>query len=147
ALPRGDGREGRRARGDVDRTEGRSLDRRGRRRPRRGVGPLARRPALTRTPAAPPGPAEHNGPVSSSTTNRPLANRALIAEAPRVVVKIGSSSLTRPDGSLNYERFAQISEIIAGRAAEGRQVVLVTSGSIAAGLAPLGLTERPKDLA
>jgi glutamate 5-kinase len=86
-------------------------------------------------------------PVTSSTTNRPLANRELIARAPRVVVKIGSSSLTRPDGSLNYERFAQISEIIAKRAAKGRQVVLVTSGSIAAGLAPLGMTERPKDLA
>lgn len=86
-------------------------------------------------------------PVTSSTTNRPLANRELIARAPRVVVKIGSSSLTRPDGSLNYEQFDQISEIIAKRAAQGRQVVLVTSGSIAAGLAPLGMSERPKDLA
>ncbi|MGO1173614.1 MAG: glutamate 5-kinase [Actinomycetaceae bacterium] len=85
--------------------------------------------------------------MSFPTIHRPLANRALLARAGCVVVKIGSSSLTRPDGSLDLERIEQVSTLVSTRVAAGRQVVLVSSGAIAAGLAPLGLAARPKDLA
>ncbi|MGC5626654.1 glutamate 5-kinase [Georgenia sp. Z1344] len=85
--------------------------------------------------------------MSFPTVHRPLANRALLARAGCVVVKIGSSSLTRTDGSLDLERIAQLSTLLATRVAQDRQVVLVSSGAIAAGLAPLGLSARPKDLA
>lgn len=75
-----------------------------------------------------------------------LVNRSLMARAPRVVVKIGSSSLTNPDGTLNDEQVNDLVDVLGRRAARGGEVVLVTSGSIAAGIAPLGLPGRPKDL-
>ncbi|HEV7204844.1 MAG TPA: glutamate 5-kinase [Jatrophihabitans sp.] len=72
--------------------------------------------------------------------------RELIAGARRTVVKVGSSSLTA-DGQLDPHRLDAIVDAIATRAAAGRQVVLVSSGAIAAGIGPLGLSTRPRDLA
>jgi glutamate 5-kinase len=73
--------------------------------------------------------------------------RVELATAQRVVVKIGSSSLTGPDGRLDTRALDSLVDVLAARRASGRQVVLVSSGAIAAGLAPLGLTSRPRDLA
>ena len=73
--------------------------------------------------------------------------RAQIAEASRIVVKIGSSSLTRPGGGLDIEHIDTLVEMIAERHKSGRQVVLVSSGAIATGFPNLGLTRRPRDLA
>ncbi len=70
-----------------------------------------------------------------------------MATAGRVVVKIGSSSLTGADGRLDVEALRALVLVLAERRAAGRQVVLVTSGAIAAGLGPLGLSARPRDLA
>jgi len=70
-----------------------------------------------------------------------------MATAERVVVKIGSSSLTGEDGRLDLEALRALVAVLADRRAAGGQVVLVTSGAIAAGLGPLGLTARPRDLA
>jgi glutamate 5-kinase len=70
-----------------------------------------------------------------------------IAEAARVVVKVGSSSLTTRDGAIDDARIAELVAAIATRVTAGAQILLVSSGAIAAGLAPLGLTKRPKDLA
>jgi glutamate 5-kinase len=64
-----------------------------------------------------------------------------------VVVKIGSSSLTSAAGGLDRTRVAALADTIAAVRAGGRQVVLVSSGAIAAGLAPLHLKQRPRDLA
>jgi len=74
------------------------------------------------------------------------AGRALIASAPRTVVKVGSSSLTRR-GRLEPARLDALVDALAARARSGRQVVLVSSGAIAAGIGPLGLASRPRDLA
>lgn len=73
--------------------------------------------------------------------------RAPIAHAQRVVIKIGSSSLTGPDGKLSIGNLNALVNVIAERKKQGSDVVLVTSGAIAAGIAPLGLNARPKDLA
>ena len=73
-------------------------------------------------------------------------SRAAIAAAARTVVKVGSSSLTA-DGQLDPGRLDAIVEALAGRHRAGQQVVLVSSGAIAAGIAPLGLRARPRDLA
>jgi len=73
--------------------------------------------------------------------------RSLMGSARRVVVKVGSSSLTAADGRLDVQALRDLVEVIAARHAAGHQVVLVTSGAIAAGLGPLGLTSRPSDLA
>jgi glutamate 5-kinase len=70
-----------------------------------------------------------------------------IAAAARVVVKIGSSSLTTADGEIAATAVAALAGALAARHNAGTQVVLVSSGAIASGLAPLGLTRRPSDLA
>jgi len=74
-------------------------------------------------------------------------DRADIAAARRAVVKVGSSSLTTADGGIDEGRIAALAAVLAGRVRGGTQVVLVSSGAIAAGLAPLGLPRRPRDLA
>jgi glutamate 5-kinase len=69
-----------------------------------------------------------------------------IAGSARTVVKIGSSSLTR-NGAIDEGRIVALADAIAARVLAGRQVLLVSSGAIATGLAPLGLRKRPRDLA
>ncbi|MEO5981714.1 MAG: glutamate 5-kinase [Pedococcus sp.] len=71
-----------------------------------------------------------------------------VARARRLVVKVGSSSLTeRGGGSLDEARLVALVDALAARRLSGQQVVLVSSGAIAAGLGPLGLVRRPGDLA
>lgn len=72
--------------------------------------------------------------------------RTEIADASRIVVKIGSSSLTTPDGHLDERRLAALANDLAILHRAGKRIVLVTSGAIAAALRPLGLRRRPKDL-
>ena len=73
--------------------------------------------------------------------------RTAIAKARRLVVKVGSSSLTSPDGGLDVGRLVALVNALAARHRGGDSVVLVSSGAIAAGMGPLGLTTRPRDLA
>jgi glutamate 5-kinase len=73
--------------------------------------------------------------------------RGEIAEARRVVVKVGSSSLTTAEGGIDPERIQQLVDTLATVRISGREIVLVSSGAIAAGLAPLALKSRPRDLA
>ncbi|MCW2566579.1 MAG: proB [Mycobacterium sp.] len=75
------------------------------------------------------------------------SGRSAVAHARRVVVKVGSSSLTTTDGGLDTGLLDALVEAVAARRADGTQVVLVSSGAIAAGLVPLGLRRRPRDLA
>ncbi len=63
------------------------------------------------------------------------------------MVKVGSSSLTTSAGGLDRARLDTLVDALAARRLDGSQVVLVSSGAIAAGLAPLGLRTRPRDLA
>lgn len=72
--------------------------------------------------------------------------RAVIAQARRVVVKIGSSSLTGPDGHLSEQAVGRLADALAAERSRGRQIILVTSGAIAAGIGPMGLPARPRDL-
>src|SRR5699024_9985254 len=73
----------------------------------------------------------------------------------RIVVKVGSSSLTTAEGGLDPDRVHALVDAIAdvrlpddsSSRAVNHEVVLVSSGAIAAGLAPLGLVRRPRDLA
>lgn len=63
-----------------------------------------------------------------------------------VVVKIGSASLVGPSGEPETERMAMLVDNIAELTEEGTKVVLVSSGAIAAGLRPIGLSARPADI-
>lgn len=75
------------------------------------------------------------------------AIRAHIATARRIVVKVGSSSLASSKTGLDTAQLHHIVDAIAERQLRGSQMVLVTSGAIAAGLEPLGFTHRPTDMA
>ncbi|MFF6800920.1 MULTISPECIES: glutamate 5-kinase [Streptomyces] len=71
-----------------------------------------------------------------------------MGEARRIVVKVGSSSLTTASGGLDADRVDALVDVLAkSRSGGEKEIVLVSSGAIAAGLAPLGLRRRPKDLA
>jgi glutamate 5-kinase len=76
-----------------------------------------------------------------------LSDRRLLPEVRRVVVKVGSSSLTDETGKLDPARLTALVDVLAARVTGGRQVVLVSSGAIATGMDPLGLARRPRDLA
>ena len=69
-----------------------------------------------------------------------------LPEGARVVVKVGSSSLTRADGGLDLNRIDILAGLIAGMRRRGHDVVLVSSGAVASGLVPLGLSRRPDEL-
>jgi glutamate 5-kinase len=76
-----------------------------------------------------------------------VTTRAALGAARRVVVKVGSSSLTSLTGGLDPARLDALVDALMARRDTGSQVVLVSSGAIAAGLAPLQLRRRPRDLA
>ena len=73
--------------------------------------------------------------------------RTAVTLARRVVVKVGSSSLTDARGRLDIAHLNLLTDAIARLRASGTDVVVVSSGAIAAGLEPLGLKSRPRDLA
>ncbi|MFI6283138.1 glutamate 5-kinase [Streptomyces sp. NPDC051018] len=74
--------------------------------------------------------------------------RQQVTQARRIVVKVGSSSLTTASGGLDADRVDALVDVLAKiRSGGEKEIVLVSSGAIAAGLAPLGLARRPKDLA
>ena len=74
-------------------------------------------------------------------------HREAIRTARSVVVKIGTTALTTPKGVFDASRLASLADAIEGRMTAGSDVVIVSSGAIAAGIEPLGLTKRPTDLA
>lgn len=69
-----------------------------------------------------------------------------VSRAGRIVIKIGSSSLTGPDGRLDTQAIHNLVEVLAERHKAGGQVVLVSSGAVAAAIEPLGLPTKPRDL-
>lgn len=75
------------------------------------------------------------------------ADRTLLRTAGRVVVKVGSSSLTSVAGGISEDALLSLVDVLAARHNTGTELILVSSGAIAAGLAPLGLGRRPRDLA
>ncbi|HEX2247924.1 MAG TPA: glutamate 5-kinase [Arthrobacter sp.] len=75
------------------------------------------------------------------------ADRTLLRTAGRVVVKVGSSSLTSVAGGISEDALLSLVDVLAARRNTGTELILVSSGAIAAGLAPLGLGRRPRDLA
>ncbi len=65
--------------------------------------------------------------------------KAILAKARRVVIKIGSAVLTSSDQGLDHTRIERLVSDISSIMGQGREVILVSSGAIAAGLAKLGL--------
>lgn len=87
--------------------------------------------------STPPGPVCYQRPVRSK----------LFQEARRIVVKLGTGVLTDSRKRPDQVQFAQLVAQIAGLRAAGREVVIVTSGAVGAGMGVLGYDERPAALA
>ncbi len=76
-----------------------------------------------------------------------MTTRVGVVTATRVVVKVGSSSLTTAAGGIDPRQVSSLVDALAAVRTRGVEVVLVSSGAIAAGLSPLSLPRRPRDLA
>ncbi len=70
-----------------------------------------------------------------------------MAEYKRIIVKIGSSSLTHKNGKLNLSRIDKLAMVLSDLANQGKEVVLVSSGAICTGMSRLGLEKKPEDIA
>lgn len=76
-----------------------------------------------------------------------LARQQIARDASSLVVKVGTRCLTRPDGVLDEEQVERIAhQLVQIGAGHERNVVLVSSGAVGAGIGLLGLEERPNDL-
>jgi len=68
-----------------------------------------------------------------------------ISERKRIVVKVGTSTLTHKTGRLNIRRVEQLVKTLADIYNAGHEVILVSSGAIGLGMGKLGMMERPED--
>ncbi len=68
-----------------------------------------------------------------------------INEKKRIVVKVGTSTLTHKTGRLNIRRVEKLVKVLADIHNSGKDIILVSSGAIGLGMSKMSLTERPKD--
>ncbi|MDR1634157.1 MAG: glutamate 5-kinase [Bifidobacteriaceae bacterium] len=85
--------------------------------------------------------------MTPSRPRRPAGGRSELVAGPRLVVKIGSSSLVDRDGRFSPSQLGALANVVADQIKAGREVVVVSSGAQAAGLEGLELRRRPKSLA
>jgi glutamate 5-kinase len=72
--------------------------------------------------------------------------RKILGNVKRIVVKVGSSILASVEKGLHYEVFSHLSKEISDLKRQGYEIVLVSSGAIAAGMEKLGYKTRPEDI-
>ncbi len=73
-------------------------------------------------------------------------DRAGLKEARRIVVKVGTSTITYPTGKMNLGRMEKLVRELTDLANQGREIVLVTSGAIAVGMDRMGKKKRPRSI-
>ena len=71
-------------------------------------------------------------------------NRAELKEARRIVVKVGTSTITYPTGKMNLSRMEKLVRELTDLTNQGREILLVTSGAIAVGMDRMGKKKRPR---
>ncbi len=64
----------------------------------------------------------------------------------RIVVKVGTTTLTYDNGKMNYKRIKNLAWVLSDLHNQGKEIILVSSGAIAVGTDRLGLAERPRDI-
>src|SRR5919202_5898820 len=89
---------------------------------------------------------ENRSAVRERPMARDLVRDEVVLSARTWVVKVGTSVLASPDGGLDPARIGHLAEQICAVMATGRQVALVSSGAVGAGLGRLGLARRPDNL-
>ena len=72
-------------------------------------------------------------------------NYERLTQVKRVVIKVGTSSLTYETGKLNIKKIESIVRVVSDLRNRGIQVVLVSSGAVGAGVGKLNLPEKPSD--
>jgi glutamate 5-kinase len=72
--------------------------------------------------------------------------RDRLCNAKRIVIKVGTSTLTYNTGKLNFTRIDKLSRVISDLSNQGKEVVLVTSGAIGVGVGKMKLKEKPETL-
>ena len=76
-----------------------------------------------------------------------MAIRSKLKHVKRIVIKVGTSTLTYSNGRLNFKRVEELANVLSELRNKGYQIILVTSGAIGVGAGRKGLIERPKSLA
>lgn len=69
--------------------------------------------------------------------------RHSLTQSNRIVVKVGTSTIMYPNGSINLQRLEKLAFVLSDLKNQGKQVILVSSGAIGVGLSRMNLTERP----
>jgi glutamate 5-kinase len=72
--------------------------------------------------------------------------RENITKAKRIVVKVGTSTLTHDNGKINLARVDKLSEVLSDLMNQGLEIILVTSGAVGVGMGKLKLSSRPKSV-
>lgn len=70
-----------------------------------------------------------------------------LRNAEKIVVKVGTSTLTHEGGKLNLRRLENLCKVLSDLQNSGKKIILVSSGAIGVGVGKLGLKERPDDTA
>lgn len=70
-----------------------------------------------------------------------------ITESKRIVVKVGTSTLTHQSGKMNIRHIEALCKVLSDLQNAGREIILVSSGAIGVGIGKLGLSSRPDDTA
>ena len=70
-------------------------------------------------------------------------NRELLKQAKRIVVKVGSSTITYANGKRNFSQIDRIARELSDLQNQGKEMILVTSGAVAVGVDRLGLPKKP----
>jgi len=78
--------------------------------------------------------------------NEMVNYRELLCNSKRIVVKVGTSTLTYDNGKINFPRIDKLAMVLSDLENTGHEVVLVTSGAIGVGVSKLNLGERPKTI-
>ncbi len=75
-----------------------------------------------------------------------MLTRETLNNANRIVIKVGTSTLTHATGKLNLLRIEKLARELSDLANQGKQIILVSSGAVGAGMDRLGLKEKPKTI-
>ncbi|WP_058485036.1 glutamate 5-kinase [Defluviitalea phaphyphila] len=75
-----------------------------------------------------------------------MDSRNKLKDSKRIVIKIGTSSLTHENGTLHYSKMEHLARILSDLKNSGKEVILVSSGAIGVGSERLGCKQRPKQI-
>lgn len=69
-----------------------------------------------------------------------------VKNAKKIVIKIGTSTLTHKSGNINIKRFEELIKVIADLKNSGKEIIIVSSGAVGVGAGKLGLRKKPSDI-